>query len=48
MLTGRASRGIGKALLRHGYRLTMPPESSQREVVMFRVRAAAMMVAPGG
>ena len=25
--TGRASRGIGKALRRHGYRLIMPPES---------------------
>lgn len=27
MLTGRASRGIGKSLRRHGYRLIMPPES---------------------
>ncbi|HLK73574.1 MAG TPA: flavodoxin domain-containing protein [Streptosporangiaceae bacterium] len=27
MLTGRAGRGIGKALRRRGYRLIMPPES---------------------
>ena len=27
ILTGRASRGIGKALRRHGYRLIMPAES---------------------
>jgi flavodoxin-like protein len=27
MLTGRASRGIGRLLTRHGYRLVVPPES---------------------
>jgi menaquinone-dependent protoporphyrinogen IX oxidase len=27
MLTGRASRGIGRLLTRHGYRLIAPPES---------------------
>jgi menaquinone-dependent protoporphyrinogen IX oxidase len=27
VLTGRASRGIGKLLTRHGYRLIAPPES---------------------
>ncbi len=27
VLTGRASRGIGKVLQRHGYRLVAPPES---------------------
>jgi hypothetical protein len=27
VLTGRASRGIGSALTRHGYRLIVPPES---------------------
>jgi hypothetical protein len=26
-LTGRASRGVGKLLRRHGYRLIAPPES---------------------
>jgi hypothetical protein len=27
MLTGRASRAIGRLLRRHGYRLAVPPES---------------------
>jgi menaquinone-dependent protoporphyrinogen IX oxidase len=27
VLTGRASRGIGRLLTRHGYRLVVPPES---------------------
>jgi hypothetical protein len=27
MLTGRASRAIGRLLRRHGYRLGVPPES---------------------